>query len=157
MFTESDGTVTDETLMHAVRKGDVAKLGLLFERHHRPLFDFLARLTSQLASRSTRAGARRLSRSRSGPLDGSATSRCARVSFPWNIRLSWTIRATGVAQSFHESPIVHAHGALVSYGTGDARPEARPAPPAMTARIRVHPATGTTVTQLLTAFDNQYP
>ena len=31
--------------MHAVRKGDVAKLGVLFERYHRPLFDFLARMT----------------------------------------------------------------------------------------------------------------
>ncbi|HXD19120.1 MAG TPA: sigma-70 family RNA polymerase sigma factor [Vicinamibacterales bacterium] len=41
--------MTDETLMHAVRKGDVAKLGLLFERHHRPLFDFLARMTGNAA------------------------------------------------------------------------------------------------------------
>ena len=31
-----DGTVTDETLMHAVRRGDVAKLGVLFERYRRP-------------------------------------------------------------------------------------------------------------------------
>ena len=31
--------------MHAVRNGDVAKLGILFERHHRPLFEFLARVT----------------------------------------------------------------------------------------------------------------
>jgi RNA polymerase sigma-70 factor (ECF subfamily) len=37
--------VTDEALMTAVRNGDVAKLGLLFERHHRPLFDFLSRVT----------------------------------------------------------------------------------------------------------------
>jgi RNA polymerase sigma-70 factor (ECF subfamily) len=35
--------------MHAVRKGDVAKLGLLFERYHRPLFDFLARMTGNAA------------------------------------------------------------------------------------------------------------
>src|SRR5258705_13079978 len=48
-FSENDGTVTDETLMHAVRKGDVAKLGLLFERYHRPLFDFLARMTGNAA------------------------------------------------------------------------------------------------------------
>lgn len=37
--------MTDETLMHAVRNGDVAKLGVLFERYHRPLFDFLVRMT----------------------------------------------------------------------------------------------------------------
>src|SRR5258705_10520740 len=48
-FSENDGTVTDETLMHAVRNGDVAKLGLLFERYHRPLFDFLARMTGNAA------------------------------------------------------------------------------------------------------------
>jgi len=35
--------VTDETLMLAVRDGDVAKLGVLFERHHLALFDFLSR------------------------------------------------------------------------------------------------------------------
>jgi RNA polymerase sigma factor (sigma-70 family) len=37
--------VTDETLMLAVRDGDVAKLGILFERYHGPLFDFLSRTT----------------------------------------------------------------------------------------------------------------
>jgi RNA polymerase sigma factor (sigma-70 family) len=42
--------VTDETLMHAVRNGDVAKLGVLFERYHRPLFDFLARMTGNAAA-----------------------------------------------------------------------------------------------------------
>ena len=31
--------------MQAVRDGDVAKLGPLFERYHIPLFDFLARVT----------------------------------------------------------------------------------------------------------------
>src|SRR5688572_29675544 len=31
--------------MTAVRSGDLAKLGLLFERYHLPLFDFLARMT----------------------------------------------------------------------------------------------------------------
>jgi RNA polymerase sigma-70 factor (ECF subfamily) len=36
---------TDENLMLAVRDGDVSKLGLLFDRHHRSLFDFFARLT----------------------------------------------------------------------------------------------------------------
>ena len=35
----------DETLMRAVRAGDVAKLGVLFERHRAGLFDFLARMT----------------------------------------------------------------------------------------------------------------
>jgi RNA polymerase sigma factor (sigma-70 family) len=37
--------VTDEALMTAVRSGDLGKLGVLFERYHLPLFDFLARLT----------------------------------------------------------------------------------------------------------------
>jgi RNA polymerase sigma-70 factor (ECF subfamily) len=36
--------------MHAVRKGDVAKLGVLFERYHRPLFEFLARMTGNAAA-----------------------------------------------------------------------------------------------------------
>ena len=36
--------------MHAVRNGDVAKLGVLFERYHRPLFDFLARMTGNPAA-----------------------------------------------------------------------------------------------------------
>jgi RNA polymerase sigma-70 factor (ECF subfamily) len=31
--------------MDAVRKGDTAKLGMLFERHHRAVFDFLVRMT----------------------------------------------------------------------------------------------------------------
>jgi RNA polymerase sigma-70 factor (ECF subfamily) len=35
--------------MHAVRAGDVAKLGLLFERHHARLFDFLVRMTGNAA------------------------------------------------------------------------------------------------------------
>jgi len=42
--------VTDETLMNSVRAGDVAKLGLLFERHHAPLYDFLARMTGNAAA-----------------------------------------------------------------------------------------------------------
>ena len=37
--------VTDEELMLAVRDGDLAKLGPLFERHHLALFDFLSRMT----------------------------------------------------------------------------------------------------------------
>ena len=36
--------------MHAVRNGDVGKLGILFERYHRPLFDFLARMTGNAAA-----------------------------------------------------------------------------------------------------------
>ena len=31
--------------MQAVRDGDLTRLGVLFERHHRPLFDFLYRMT----------------------------------------------------------------------------------------------------------------
>jgi RNA polymerase sigma factor (sigma-70 family) len=41
----SNLTVTDEQLMQAVRDGDVSRLGLLFERHHLGLFDFLSRMT----------------------------------------------------------------------------------------------------------------
>src|SRR5215471_13946200 len=41
---------TDENLMLAVRNGEVAKLGVLFDRHHRSLFDFFAKMTG---SRST--------------------------------------------------------------------------------------------------------
>jgi RNA polymerase sigma factor (sigma-70 family) len=50
VFTQSDGTVTDETLMDAVRTGDLAKLGILFERHHRALFDFLVRMTGNASA-----------------------------------------------------------------------------------------------------------
>lgn len=49
-FAQSDGTVTDETLMEAVRAGDIAKLGILFERHHRALFDFLVRMTGNVSA-----------------------------------------------------------------------------------------------------------
>lgn len=41
----SDGTVTDEDLMLAVRAGDLSQLGLLFDRYHRQLFDYLSRMT----------------------------------------------------------------------------------------------------------------
>jgi RNA polymerase sigma-70 factor (ECF subfamily) len=37
--------VTDEALMTAVRDGDLGKLGLLFDRYHVPLFEFLSRVT----------------------------------------------------------------------------------------------------------------
>jgi RNA polymerase sigma factor (sigma-70 family) len=43
-------TETDENLMQAVRDGDVAKLGLLFDRHHRALFDFFVRMTGSGAA-----------------------------------------------------------------------------------------------------------
>ena len=39
--------LTDHELMIAVRAGDVGKLGLLFERHHRRLYGFFGRLTNQ--------------------------------------------------------------------------------------------------------------
>ncbi len=38
-------TVNDEALMRAVRQGDLAKLGSLFDRYHLALFDFLSRMT----------------------------------------------------------------------------------------------------------------
>ncbi|MDB6092544.1 MAG: polymerase, sigma-24 subunit, subfamily [Verrucomicrobia bacterium] len=38
-------TVSDHDLMLAVRDGDLAALGDLFERHHGPLFGFLVKLT----------------------------------------------------------------------------------------------------------------
>lgn len=42
--------MTDEALMVAVRSGDLAKLGVLFERYHLPLFDFLTRMTGDRAA-----------------------------------------------------------------------------------------------------------
>jgi RNA polymerase sigma-70 factor, ECF subfamily len=36
---------SDQSLMLGVREGDVDKLGILFERHHAQLFNFLLRLT----------------------------------------------------------------------------------------------------------------
>lgn len=41
---------TDEQLMLAVRDGDVEKLGPLFDRHHRPVFDFFVRMTGNRAA-----------------------------------------------------------------------------------------------------------
>lgn len=38
---------SDHDLMLAVRAGELSRLGDLFERHHRPLFGFLARLTRE--------------------------------------------------------------------------------------------------------------
>ena len=43
-------TDTDEILMIAVRGGDVAKLGVLFDRYHRALFDFFVRMTNSRAA-----------------------------------------------------------------------------------------------------------
>src|SRR5690242_5177621 len=40
---------SDENVMRAVRNGDVEKLGLLFERYHRALFDFFAKMTGSRA------------------------------------------------------------------------------------------------------------
>ena len=45
VFRFDNAAVTDEALMQAVREGDVGRLGDLFERHHRSVFDFLARMT----------------------------------------------------------------------------------------------------------------
>jgi RNA polymerase sigma factor (sigma-70 family) len=42
---------TDEQLMRRVRDGEVATLGLLYERHRTPLFNFFLRLTNNAASR----------------------------------------------------------------------------------------------------------
>lgn len=42
--------VTDEALMQAVRDGELAALGLLFERHHRPVFQFLSRTLNDAAA-----------------------------------------------------------------------------------------------------------
>jgi RNA polymerase sigma-70 factor (ECF subfamily) len=41
--------LTDEQLMRAVRDGDSSKLGVLFERYHLPLHDFLSRMTGNAA------------------------------------------------------------------------------------------------------------
>jgi len=40
---------TDENLMIAVRDGEVSQLGVLFDRHHRALFDFFSRMTGNAA------------------------------------------------------------------------------------------------------------
>ncbi len=45
MGLRSTDEMTDHLLMLAVREGDVEKLGVLFERYHSPLFNFLFRLT----------------------------------------------------------------------------------------------------------------
>ncbi len=45
MEHETAGVQSDQSLMLAVRAGDVSKLGTLFERHHGQLFNFLLHLT----------------------------------------------------------------------------------------------------------------
>ena len=40
---------TDDALMLQVRDGDVGQLGVLFERHHVPLYNFFVRLTGNAA------------------------------------------------------------------------------------------------------------
>jgi RNA polymerase sigma-70 factor (ECF subfamily) len=40
---------TDTELMIQVRNGDIGQLGVLFERHHRPLYAFFVRLTGSRA------------------------------------------------------------------------------------------------------------
>lgn len=45
-----DHATTDHADMLAVRAGDLARLGLLFERHHRPLYGFFVRLLGQPAT-----------------------------------------------------------------------------------------------------------
>jgi RNA polymerase sigma factor (sigma-70 family) len=40
-------TLNDEALMRAVREGDLGKLGVLFDRYHGTLFDFLNRMTGR--------------------------------------------------------------------------------------------------------------
>jgi RNA polymerase sigma factor (sigma-70 family) len=46
---KADETVSDRELMVEVREGDVARLGELFERHERRLFNFCLRLTRDRA------------------------------------------------------------------------------------------------------------
>jgi len=46
----TDADAPDHDLMLAVRDGDIDALGELFERHHRPLFGFLAKLTGDRAA-----------------------------------------------------------------------------------------------------------
>ena len=45
MEQQSADQPSDQSLMLAVREGDVEKLGILFERYHGQLFNFLLRLT----------------------------------------------------------------------------------------------------------------
>jgi len=46
MPSKVTGPLSDEAVMLAVREGEVAKLGLLFDRYHRALFDFFCRMVS---------------------------------------------------------------------------------------------------------------
>src|SRR5262245_6220921 len=48
-FSIHEMTESDENLMLAVRRGEIPKLGILFDRHYRALFDFFVRMTSSRA------------------------------------------------------------------------------------------------------------
>ena len=50
MGNRISGTHSDEDLMLAVREGDVSKLGMLFDRYHRTLFDFFCRMLNNRAA-----------------------------------------------------------------------------------------------------------
>ena len=45
MMSDSEAATSDGELMAAVREGDLAQLGVLFDRHHVGLFNFFLRLT----------------------------------------------------------------------------------------------------------------
>ncbi|HLX09730.1 MAG TPA: sigma-70 family RNA polymerase sigma factor [Thermoanaerobaculia bacterium] len=45
MMSDSEAAASDGELMAAVRDGDLAQLGVLFDRHHVGLFNFFLRLT----------------------------------------------------------------------------------------------------------------
>src|SRR5579872_4584854 len=49
MSSHTQGHVTDESLMQAAQGGDLDALGELFERHHRPVFQFLSRTTGDVS------------------------------------------------------------------------------------------------------------
>jgi RNA polymerase sigma factor (sigma-70 family) len=43
--TKSTDLMTDEAIMEAVKNGDLQQMSLLFERYHKRIFNFLARMT----------------------------------------------------------------------------------------------------------------
>ena len=49
---------TDKTLMLAVRNGDVDKFGVLFDRHHRSLFEFFYRMTGDRGTARAKTSSR---------------------------------------------------------------------------------------------------
>lgn len=44
-MTKSDARMTDEMIMEAVKNGDLQQAALLFDRYHKRIFNFLARMT----------------------------------------------------------------------------------------------------------------